>query len=601
MDKISYSFVKQKDSSLVFQSKVNSFNLDHVTDKDIVSFYTSFSKYSYFDTGLLPLDGTGLLGIRSAGDHTQAIYQYKPGLYHINWGAQENDNNYKNYYLAQPYRIVIIDFLNNNLLGARTFYALEPANHAGINLYHVNLPNINCKGYRGNGVGWICLYHNDDWSNLPFNERLIKALERCSGVEVYNDANMNETDGPRFYEEKKMSSYTFNPLIWEQKSSEEGWEWTLEPFNWIPILVKNRDAQGAHYEGGMQLTLLDAIAGNYQAYYHDAYIPKPINAISRPDLNITSKQITDWFVRSYNDSSTTFSGIDPYSDSSKIREQKSTNLVNTKKLAGHDLDDSEVPFDENEDDESQSMTVCPFTEESISSSVCIKNSSYMDDSGESINICDNCITSHDMVYAENTMHYYIQENWDEYLVFDSQKDLWYDTSAFKTEHAVCGSCGSVHISPYKDKSTFLIWTSHLDAMSELCSECISYSSLPAVEIGECSVCSINIPKTNSSYFNASQIAVHHDTVIICGICVNMFDDNANLLNKISKLHNSVLDEPGLAETISPALDAKSILALVSDLTDKLTKSKELLGLPLEDQNSFSEFLIPNAPINKEPF
>jgi len=157
MDKVTYSFVKDE-GNFVFRSKVNSFNLDHVTDKDVSSFYTSFSNYAYFDTGLLPLDGTGLLGIRKAGDHTQVIYQHKPGMYYVNWGAYERDYDAVKFYFAQPYRIVIIDFLDNNLLGARTFYTVEPATHSGVQLYHVNLPNINCKGYRGNAVGWICLY-----------------------------------------------------------------------------------------------------------------------------------------------------------------------------------------------------------------------------------------------------------------------------------------------------------------------------------------------------------------------------------------------------------------------------------------------------------
>ena len=66
-NKVDYSFVQQESSdSLIFRSRINSFNLDHVTDKDLASFYTSFSNYALMDTGLLPLDGTGLLAIRKA-------------------------------------------------------------------------------------------------------------------------------------------------------------------------------------------------------------------------------------------------------------------------------------------------------------------------------------------------------------------------------------------------------------------------------------------------------------------------------------------------------------------------------------------------------
>ena len=149
MENVQYTFVKDE-GNLVFRSSVNSFGLDHVTDKDLSSFYVSFSQSAYFDTGLLPVDGSGLLSIRTAGNHTQIAYQHKPGMYYINWGSYEGDRDAIKYYVAQPYRIVIADLLNGNIYGARTFYSPIPITHPFTPLYDVNLPNINCKGYRGN-------------------------------------------------------------------------------------------------------------------------------------------------------------------------------------------------------------------------------------------------------------------------------------------------------------------------------------------------------------------------------------------------------------------------------------------------------------------
>ena len=452
MDKVSYAFVKEKDN-LIFRSKVNSFNLDHVTDKDIASFYASFSEYSYFDTGLLPLDGTGLLGIRKAGNHTQVIYQYKPGMYYINWGASERDPDAKKYYLAQPYRIVIIDFLDNNLLGARTFYSVEPANHGGIQLYHVNLPNINCKGYRGNGVGWICLYHNEDWSALSFNDRLNRALERCSGVEVYNDANMSETDGPRFYAENEMPGYTSVPERWERKSESEGYEWTLDASEWLPILVKDKDNQEKHYQDGSPLTLVDAITGNYSAYYGDAFLPKPINAITRPDLSLEISQITNWFVKSYNSSLTTFSGIDPYSSSAAYKETISVTPVNPPSLFDEDED--------NEDEESEDQDndiFCPMSETWINSSDCGPHIELIvQENGSETNVCMNCVNNHgmDYVYVKNAMKFYDPSNKD--LVYDTLLNEYYLISAIKNPWAVCANCESVHISVDKVKLIVNVW------------------------------------------------------------------------------------------------------------------------------------------------
>ena len=119
MQNVNYTFINNE-GNFVFRSNVNSFGLDHVTDKDVTSFYTNFSSSSYFDTGLLPVDGTGLLSIRKAGNHTQIAYQHAPGKYYINWGSYEGDHEARKYYVAQPYRIVVADLLNGNIYGART-------------------------------------------------------------------------------------------------------------------------------------------------------------------------------------------------------------------------------------------------------------------------------------------------------------------------------------------------------------------------------------------------------------------------------------------------------------------------------------------------
>ena len=76
---IKYSIEKQ-DGNILVRSTVNSFNLDHVTDKDITSYYRNVSNQALFDTGLLPLNGTGTLAIRSAGRHTQIAFQHAPAL-----------------------------------------------------------------------------------------------------------------------------------------------------------------------------------------------------------------------------------------------------------------------------------------------------------------------------------------------------------------------------------------------------------------------------------------------------------------------------------------------------------------------------------------
>lgn len=523
-DKVTYSFVKDE-GNLIFRSKVNSFNLDHITDKNIISFYQNFSHYASLDTGLLPVDGTGLLAIRSAGNHTQVAYQYKPGMYYVNWGAHEGDSNAVSYLVAQPYRIVIIDFVDNNLLGARTFYSPIPATHPGIQLYHVNLPNINCKGYRGNGVGWICLYHNQDWSTMPFNERLTRALERCSGIEVYNDANMSETDGPRFYAGKGKPSYITNPREWEQKSQAEGFEWTIDESLWIPITIKDRDEQGQHYEGegAIPLTLGDAIVGKYNAYYNDSYHPKPINALTNPNLQLDAAEVTKWFIKAYNSSTTDFVGIDPFLQSKEAREKIANTQLNKQSL----LTSNDTP-NNNDDDEDQGV-MCTACE-----------SYYAEDDSYSQNDewwCTDCFNDNFTmcINSEEYLH-----NDDDHLYYDECTSEYYDLSAFKS-HEVCYNCNALH---YIDHSSYTlhhastghwqpnIWDNLVMENSQFSSVSCCFNCIDdikdKIDIDSCSICGTDVPGLQSNpnalllpIIDKNNSKIHHESKkAICNLCAS---------------------------------------------------------------------------------
>lgn len=387
MKNVQYTFV-ENEGNLTFRSTVNSFGLDHVTDKDLVSFYTNFSGSAYVDTGLLPVDGSGLLSIRSAGNHTQIAYQHKPSLYYINWGAHEGDRNAVKYLVAQPYRIVIGDLLNGNIYGARTFYSPIPITYPEAPLYHVNLPNINCRGYRGNGVGWICLYHSEDVTKYPFNEKVAKLIDRCSGTEAYNDANMSETDGPRFYKDKGKPSYLYDPAQWQEYSQEHGYEWTLNPDLWIPILVKDKDNQDKHYDSGQPLTFVDAILGNYKCYYYDETIPKPVNMIARQDMTLSSSQVFNWFKQSYIASQENQTSLDPYSSSLVVRQSQSVALP---------------IFDPDEEEDESNSWYCEDCEDTFNGNDSSPNSTYT-----SSFICDSCFENYN--YCENTSSYHFNED-----------------------------------------------------------------------------------------------------------------------------------------------------------------------------------------------
>lgn len=234
---------------------------------DVENFVAELGKTAPFNTGWMP---PGVRMFTQAGQRAQAIIECQPGINLTWWGEHESDTNAKLYELAQPYRVIIADFMNNVFYGARMFYSPVPINGPDTPLYHANVPNLNCRGYGGNGVGWICLYHNNlVEQHRTIGEKIAQVIERCSGAEAYNNANMSETDGPRFYSDHGKPDWLTHPIYWEKKSLDEGYEWTLDDDLWIPVLVKDKDNQDKHYDNGQHLTIGMAAEGGYMAYYSD--------------------------------------------------------------------------------------------------------------------------------------------------------------------------------------------------------------------------------------------------------------------------------------------------------------------------------------------
>lgn len=280
-------------------------NISKTEDKDLASFFQELSAGAHFDSGILPLDGTGVLAIRKAFDHTQIVFQHKPDTYMIIWGAHEHDKTAATIKVAQPYRVVIGDLEGGQLLGARHFYSPVPLQTGDQVLYHVNLPNLNCKGYHATSVGWMCLYHKSDWSKLSFDHKIRALIERAGGGEAYNDGNMHNTDGPRFYTEQYKKKhpndynkydYLWNPQKWQAKTEKDGVDWVLDSDLWIPVKVEGVDSQKKHVENGKPLTLEMAMLGGYHAYYTDKTQPKPFNAYARSDLKNPDKKVVFTYI-----------------------------------------------------------------------------------------------------------------------------------------------------------------------------------------------------------------------------------------------------------------------------------------------------------------
>jgi hypothetical protein len=447
---IDYSIIQdEKTDYVAVRSTVNSFGLDHVTDKDITTFFSEFSKYAHIDTGLLPLNGTGLLAYRQAANHSQIVIQHEPGVYRIMWGQHEGDSSAKHYFLAQPYRIVIGDIVDGSLLGARMFYSPVPITSPSNPLYHVNLPNINCRGYRNNGVGWVCLYHNEDWSEIPIGDKVTRLMERCSGAEAYNDANMSETDGPRFYASKSKPVYLTSPTDWEQKTTEEGHLWTLDPDLWIPILVKDRDNQGQHDDNGVPLTLGMALTGDYRAYYYDNITTKPVNAIAREDKQYPHTDVFSIVKKAYVQASNNpkdLQKLDPYAHSIIVRSEYSLTAKSNPLL-----------------DQDEDQPTCADCDEPDTQMHTIYNDSV---------VCSSCIENYNLIYPEEE-YYHI----DDCVWVESKEQYYLSTNS---DLRYCYECCEHHI---QSGSTSPVVTKTDDASQYLCLSCAH-----ELAITKCQIC-----------------------------------------------------------------------------------------------------------------
>jgi len=237
------------------------------------------------DTGLIPTSGSGMLSFRQFGDYRQIAMQMAPMISLTEWGEYENDSNVGIFNLAYPYRVIIADLHKGNLLGARMFYRTKPVTSLNDELYHINLPNVNCYGYGTGsshlGVGWLCLYHTETWSEKTIEEQLAAIVSR-STQEAYNNRNMSETDGIKLYRElgKKENRFLITPESWEAKTKEEGLDWVLNEDMWVKVLVKSLSEQTKHVGKGIPLTFGAAIYNSYHSYYSDNQSIKPINYIT---------------------------------------------------------------------------------------------------------------------------------------------------------------------------------------------------------------------------------------------------------------------------------------------------------------------------------
>jgi len=249
-----------------------------VKAKDLMQFHELYANSAKFETGLMAIDGSGLLSYRRGGGYEQIVFQHKPEIHNVKWGNYERDPNAKIYQLAQPYKILISDYKDGVFLGTRHFFSPEPIVHWDQPLYATGFSNTNNIGYSGNSIGWTCLYHYSPVVSVnDLAGKIDYAIIRENGVgEPYNYGNMSSTDGPTFYKTYMPKKTHFHSAEeWHKKTKKEGLKWVFDPDNFIvykilPENIMNPDwhAQSTTFDDkAIPYTLRHATHGSYVAYY----------------------------------------------------------------------------------------------------------------------------------------------------------------------------------------------------------------------------------------------------------------------------------------------------------------------------------------------
>lgn len=287
---------------------------------NIKDFFLNFSSQAAIDTEIMPVSGTGLLALRQLGKYRQIVFQIETGVTTVVWGKHERDSQAISYEVASPYRVIIADIFDGDLLGARMFYSPKPISSPTDPLYNINLPNVNCRGYgTNNAVGWLCLYLRESWKELTLVQQILAINERAGGGEAYNDRNMDETDGTRYYMQYREDRPEFyEPDRWEAKTKSDGIDWVNDVDLLLPVYVKNENNQHKNFatinkdgvyepemvpdhkdpqtnnwvnKPAMVLTIDMAMRGSYSAYYTDDERVKPINVFTNPEPDGSAKPI----------------------------------------------------------------------------------------------------------------------------------------------------------------------------------------------------------------------------------------------------------------------------------------------------------------------
>lgn len=205
---------------------------------------------STFDTGVLPVSGTGLLRYQKGVTQDnitieQVAIQIEPRRYNANFNYAGIANSAL---VSHPYLVLVSDWFNGRFKGCRGYYSPTPIKSDSSPLYHINLPNMNCLGYRDTTVGWICFYPDQETGLEYIDTTTVEGKITYTAARWYDEpfvSTMTETDGPKMYtlyrkamgRHKPLSTINRPGAFSRRSTKNKTPDWICQEKYLIPILV----------------------------------------------------------------------------------------------------------------------------------------------------------------------------------------------------------------------------------------------------------------------------------------------------------------------------------------------------------------------------
>ncbi len=260
-----------------------------------------------FDTGLIPVSGTGLINLRMDQGEEVAVWQLEPTVQTIVYNglrrpdrlrrSHDGQGNYPAdcyYKIALPWRLLIGTRFAESAVSVRLLFSDGPITSMDDPLYAPPLPSVSLTGYHEMPIGWVCWHPRLRGESPDLAQafpRYVKALYET----VFTDG-IGTYDG-QYYADHGDNMTIKNLDRWAQLTADHDTDWFVENLKtlFLPI-YKTSAPYRARPTGNDPFTFKDIFTYNISETHNNHWNnPGSKKSILLPKTTFTLDQINSSF------------------------------------------------------------------------------------------------------------------------------------------------------------------------------------------------------------------------------------------------------------------------------------------------------------------